>query len=433
MIRKLKRVYKQGLFILMLLLCLRTMSNITRMQRHAPVTPPPHLPPTRILLPPDLMKELNETAHDYPLIISTVELIGPGIDPRTEILRNITVRALATIFAYYCDQRESFFDRFLSDKEGLQVRRYKYMQEASLSRTVVETAFPQITNNTNADTVTLLTQLTSDRTYMLDIIQKRWEGPIIAVVYAMDIINKHKQLSNWLTNTGRENIKILLVKKQGNLYPVNWLRNLALQRATSKYIFVTDGDFVPSLHLYTTLLKHLRRLEQQGKENTVVVVPAFELLLSNMKIPGTRDELLRDYKHGLVDHFHRAAWPGAHNLTNYAKWKTAKAPYVIPQQTPCNDVYEPYIAMNRKRSPYFPETLLERRKNKIAYQYELCMSGFKYMVVHDGFLIHKHLPESMRALNKVEKCVEIAWEVFKTYLKTTPPQDYYRTAGIQVS
>ena len=214
---------------------------------------------------------------------------------------------------------------------------------------------------------------------------------------------------------------------------MNWLRNLALQRATSKYIFVTDGDFVPSLHLYTTLLKHLRRLEQQGKENTVVVVPAFELLLSNMKIPGTRDELLRDYKHGLVDHFHRAAWPGAHNLTNYAKWKTAKAPYVIPQQTPCNDVYEPYIAMNRKRSPYFPETLLERRKNKIAYQYELCMSGFEYMVVHDGFLIHKHHPESMRALNKVEKCVEIAWEVFKTYLKTTPPQDYYRTAGIQVS
>ena len=427
MIRKLKRVYKQGLLIFLLLLCLRTMVNISRMRFEPRIHVVP-TPPVRVLLPSELMKELNETAHDYPRVVSTVELVGPGIDPRTEMLRNLTIRELSTLFAFTCDLRESFMDRFVSDKEQSLVKRYKYMQEASLVRTVVEVSLPPplLVNKSHANAITLLTQLTSDRTYMLDIIQKRWEGPIVAVVYAMDIINKHKQLSNWLTNVGRDNIKILLVKKQGVLYPVNWLRNLALSRADSKYIFVTDGDFVPSLRLYRVLLKHLNDLEKAGRTNTVLIVPAFEMLISTMKTPGTRDELLRDYKLGLVDYFHRAAWPAAHNVTDFTKWKTATKPYVLPRQKPCNDIFEPYVVMSKQKSPYFPETLLERRKNKIAYQYELCMSGFEYMVIHDGFLIHKHHPESMRASAKVEKCVEIAWEVFKTFLHARHPKDYYK-------
>ena len=375
----------------------------------------------------DLIHGLNDTAHMFPNLLSVVERIGPGIDPRTADLGNVTLNALAFTMSRLqssCNPHERYFDRFITDSSSIRVYRYRYAQEIQLIRTVIETtkldAF--VRSSTDGDKITLLTQITADRTYMLDILLSRWEGPIIAVIYVSQalITPKHRQLCNWLNNLERPDVKIILVQKVGLLYPVNWLRNIAIQRAHSKYIFVSDGDFVPSVNLHGRLLSHLGDLERNGETKTVLLVPAFEMLINDMEIPESRDDIIQQLNIGLVDGFHRGAFEIAHNSTNYKKWMKAKEPYMLPRETPCNDHFEPYLIMERARSPYFPETLLERRKNKIAYQYELCTNGFDYKVIDDGFLVHKHHPESMRALTKVEACVEVAWDVFKQYVQTHP-------------
>ena len=46
----------------------------------------------------------------------------------------------------------------------------------------------------------------------------------------------------------RTNAAIHLVIAQGFYYPSNVLRNLAVDEASSGYVFPFDGDFVPSKH-----------------------------------------------------------------------------------------------------------------------------------------------------------------------------------------
>lgn len=79
-----------------------------------------------------------------------------------------------------------------------------------------------------------------------------------------------------------------IVYRDGPLYPVNQLRNVALEQARSPFVFLTDIDFLPVVGLYETLRNYIRLLRmdtprdqqmesiQQQPPNRALVVPAFE-------------------------------------------------------------------------------------------------------------------------------------------------------------
>lgn len=90
---------------------------------------------------------------------------------------------------------------------------------------------------------------------MLEAICKHWEGPISLALYLSDAeaqqFLRYAQGSDVLM--GRGNVGYHVVYKEGQFYPVNLLRNVALQQVNTPYMFLSDIDFLPMYGLYEYL------------------------------------------------------------------------------------------------------------------------------------------------------------------------------------
>ena len=62
---------------------------------------------------------------------------------------------------------------------------------------------------------------------------------------------RYAQASEVLKN--RKNVGYHIVYKEGQFYPVNLVRNVALRNANTPYVFLTDVDFLPMYGLYEYL------------------------------------------------------------------------------------------------------------------------------------------------------------------------------------
>lgn len=90
---------------------------------------------------------------------------------------------------------------------------------------------------------------------MLEAIFKHWEGPISLALYMSDAeaqqFLRYAQASEVLKN--RKNVGYHIVYKEGQFYPVNLVRNVALRNANTPYVFLADVDFLPMYGLYDYL------------------------------------------------------------------------------------------------------------------------------------------------------------------------------------
>ena len=86
-----------------------------------------------------------------------------------------------------------------------------------------------------------------------------------------------------------------------NLYPVNYLRNVALSSAATPYAFLTDIDFLPGSNAYenirTEIGRQFRTKDKSHQDNSTpdklaLVVPAFETQRYRLTdFPRTKAEL----------------------------------------------------------------------------------------------------------------------------------------------
>ncbi|GMS92883.1 hypothetical protein PENTCL1PPCAC_15058 [Pristionchus entomophagus] len=109
---------------------------------------------------------------------------------------------------------------------------------------------------------------------MLDELLDSWKGRVSAAIYGTDA--EISQIEKYMTATrfarGRKNVSLHAVFKIGKYYPINYLRNVALNASNSEFVFVTDVGFIPSTGLYKTL----RNVVKKKQNNRVLVIPAFE-------------------------------------------------------------------------------------------------------------------------------------------------------------
>ena len=148
--------------------------------------------------------------------------------------------------------------------------------------------------------VSLVVQATLDRIWVLDETCRRWKDPIVAVVGVQ--VNETRQantaaLAGWKDKCPHltlieHTLNVKEHEERPEFYPVNHLRNIALDSVQTSHVLVVDVDFVPSDNLdhkiRTVLLdqqqrstngmledhfsnESMRRLYEQA-----VVVPAFE-------------------------------------------------------------------------------------------------------------------------------------------------------------
>ena len=222
------------------------------------------------------------------------------------------------------------------------------------------------------------------------------------------------------------------MQRTGALYPVNWLRNLVIRNATTEYIFTVDADFVPSQNLMSSLLTKLKQLHRKHLDkNHAVIVPAFEQFSNVAKLPeAKRDVIILVDVIGDMDVFHRRWHPDGHRIWKYDVWKESKNSYKLDKETVCSEP-EPYIAVRKAVSPYFPEILLERGRNRVAYHFEMCVRDFQFVVLADAFLVHKAHAESTKARLRVDRCVMNAWNVYRDNLGLVYNKTHlYKTSAI---
>ncbi|KAM6950518.1 xylosyl- and glucuronyltransferase LARGE2s isoform 2-T2 [Lycodopsis pacificus] len=249
--------------------------------------------------------------------------------------------------------------------------------------------FLQYEYTPNEDDVTLVAQLSMDRLQMLEAICKHWEGPISLALYMSDAeaqqFLRYAQASEVLKN--RKNVGYHIVYKEGQFYPVNLVRNVALKNANTPYVFLTDVDFLPMYGLYDYLRRTVVQLDMAHTKKALVV-PAFETLRYRLSFPKSKAELLSMLDMGTLYTFRYHVWPKGHAPTNYAKWRTATTPYKVEWEPD----FEPYVVV-RRDCPEYDQRFVGFGWNKVSHVLELDAQEFDLMVLPNAFMIHMpHAP-----------------------------------------
>ncbi|XP_022084720.1 LARGE xylosyl- and glucuronyltransferase 2-like [Acanthaster planci] len=254
--------------------------------------------------------------------------------------------------------------------------------------------------------VTLVTQVSLDRIDLLESTLEHWQGPVSVALYVPTKASKSENddhgwkrqyIKKKLRNShlpGRCNMVVVYAKTSEDEYPVNYLRNLAIRQAKTKYIFLLDADFVPSPDFQATFLSSLAMVERTPQFNkTAFVVPVFEYTQEFIKDfpidqPKTKQEL-KDKMFGdgaIIFPFMISTAPEAHRPTDYRSWYSATLPYKV---TTYQDKYEPYLILrNAETLPTFDERFMGYGMNKATYAMELYASGYEYVVLPNMWAIH---------------------------------------------
>ena len=133
-----------------------------------------------------------------------------------------------------------------------------------------------------ATDVTLVTQASVDRLWVVEKLCERWHGPM-----ALSIMSNGSEPSGALEARASglmalctERRVAVVVPARPFPYPVNRLRNVAWSMATTSHVFLLDIDFWPSVGTRRRIIDALRSGVLDAQTRAALVVPALELLVA---------------------------------------------------------------------------------------------------------------------------------------------------------
>jgi hypothetical protein len=254
--------------------------------------------------------------------------------------------------------------------------------------------------------ITLVTQTSVERLWMLKKLCAAWDGPVSAAVYVTGNQLAIATAKIEGSACARRGHVAYVQGKPTEQYPINALRNKALQWLTTSHWLLTDVDLWPSQGARATLLCLLRE-PWAAAPKTAIVVPAFATRHHDIRrMPATLETLAKCIGKRECHSF--KGYPGAiaahHLTTNYPYWwhqTTQPAESARAYKVPCFDtmVWEPYtLVPNLKSTPLFDERFTGYGKNKIQFVHHLRMLGFQFYVAPRAFLMHaNHAKSQARA------------------------------------
>jgi hypothetical protein len=269
--------------------------------------------------------------------------------------------------------------------------------------------------NDERETVEIVTQLSIDRISRLESICKIWNGPIVATILDENRAGQENQRTTQhivqeleakvILRNGFHSLRTIIVTRDKTPhslpYPINSLRNIALQNASSEYVFLLDVDCIPSSDLFESLvgtseLKNSLRnicIQYFG----AIVVPCFEPSeptsfnplepFSSQQVRSLAALTSPSLRQFAVSEFERG-----HGATNYPKWLHAKDQsenafhqyYQIEYQ----EGFEPFLILARALAPLYCEELVGYGRNKILQIYHMFRLGISFWVTALGCIIH---------------------------------------------
>lgn len=238
--------------------------------------------------------------------------------------------------------------------------------------------------------VALVTQCSIERIPLLEDLSKHWPGTISVALYLTDteVQNFLEFVHGSVELRNRKNIAYHVVYKDGELYPINYLRNVAMSYISTPFIFQLDIDFLPQYGLHQTLMNHIVKLNISESDKVALIVPAFETERYRFLFPANKDEVLKFLKRGILYTFRYHVWTQGHAATNYSYWKNTMEPYQVSWEPD----FEPYIVVS-KLAPRYDTRFIGFGWNKVSYLTHLTVLDYKYIVLPDTFIIHRpHAP-----------------------------------------
>jgi len=253
-----------------------------------------------------------------------------------------------------------------------------------------------------AQDFTLVVQTSFDRLWLVNRTCFVWEGPIVIVVYHVDVVFSKKEIHD---NCLRRSSLIIYHGKLGESFPVNKLRNVGLQEVRTSHALLIDVDFLPDAMLYRRLLfleKHAKPLFKQPR--AAFVVPAFQYgrhcssKADCMEISSYVPKKIPDLQNCLDRHkchIFDPSNPTGHSTTGYSEWCYQTFDELRKLQCFRSNRYEPYFVLRmNKNMPLYDERFHGYGKNKIQYVSNLRYLGWIFYVIPESFLVHVPHPKS---------------------------------------
>lgn len=265
--------------------------------------------------------------------------------------------------------------------------------------------------------VTLVTQMSMIKTDRLVNLLERWDGPVSCAVY-LPSIESILDFFSFVKNQKHESFHDMvslhvILERPGAAYPINRLRNLALENIETEYFFYVDVDFIPSQGIYHRLRDFVTLNTNPKRYSTLYVVPAFEVRGSPSVLPRTSDDLSGMILSGKAQGFHMEYFSKGHNSTNFTKWLGCHGKSYPIEYT---YMFEPYVVGSIHSIHHFDARMRGYGLNKWSWFVEANLRGYYFEVLCGIFLVHMDHEHYQRRIGRDVIALQQWYE--KTYWRT---------------
>jgi len=266
-----------------------------------------------------------------------------------------------------------------------------------------------------SESITLVSQMSLNdlRIQRLLDLASRWSGYMSMTLYfphssageptnltmeeAMRVVDELR--ANFSSSLRNVDFHIVVNRQRDLDYPINFLRNVALNSARTDFVLVLDADFIPHANAHDMLLKEIKATPTLINDTkALLILPAFErflmdneteTLVTALDLPPTKEAFLEQWEqnHDLYDEFHRERCGHCHRPTNFRLWYKTREVYKVSYRVS----FEPYFVLRKSPTlPPFWEHFTGFGKNKISWIEEMAAAGYQFYVSPESFLIHIH-------------------------------------------
>uniref|UniRef100_A0A182VUQ8 N-acetyllactosaminide beta-1,3-N-acetylglucosaminyltransferase n=1 Tax=Anopheles minimus TaxID=112268 RepID=A0A182VUQ8_9DIPT len=200
---------------------------------------------------------------------------------------------------------------------------------------------------------------------------------------------------NTLLSNGAEPIPTF--RASNNLtYPVNVGRNVARSSAVTHFVLASDIELYPNPEFIPMFLRMIAHPFYQYTLHSpsVYVLPVFEVA-EDVPVPKDKAHLLELLERGDAIKFHENICSNCHTVPGYAEWLTAMKYdqtmdiHVTSKREGAYASWEP-IYVGTKHEPEYDERLSwEGKADKMTQGYIMCILGYDFHVLDNGFLVHR--------------------------------------------
>ncbi|KAF2077060.1 hypothetical protein CYY_001627 [Polysphondylium violaceum] len=246
--------------------------------------------------------------------------------------------------------------------------------------------------------ISIVSQLDISRLDRLTEMSKNWDGFISVAIFIkedsqVEELEALLELPEHESLKGNTNIHLVYKNPTDKTYPINYLRNVAIDHSPTDLVYTLDVDFITSKHSHSLMKKHILKSEYfTTRNNSLFCVAPFEIDGYDMEhtdlFPETKNELLEMIKQKVARPIHFVKAPEAHRAIQYKHWEVANRIYRNYYEI----FWEPYCVFNKTTTLQYDPRFSGYGWDKVSHAYHLYLFDYQYFTVPDVFIAHLDHP-----------------------------------------